>query len=145
MLGADQGSQMKCFERQPPKIAFESLRAKPNAVMIDCRTKAEWVYVGVPVLPDDPQKTIFIEWVDSAGQPNPDFLPAVRRIASTDTPLYLICRSGIRSAAACQSLAESGFTKLVNIEDGFEGEVGPKSQRASINGWKYCNLPWKQG
>ena len=136
---------MKSFDRQPPKIAFESLRAKPNALLIDCRTKAEWVYVGVPVPPNNNQKTNFIEWVDTAGQSNPDFLFAVRQIAKTDTPLYLICRSGVRSAAACQLLAESGFTTLVNIEDGFEGEIGPNGHRASINGWKYCNLPWTQG
>ena len=115
---------MKSFDRQPPKIAFERLQAKPNALLIDCRTKAEWAYVGVPILPGNPQKTNFIEWVDTAGQPNPDFLSEVRNISSTDTPLYLICRSGVRSAAACQLLAESGFTALVNIEDGFEGEVG---------------------
>ena len=136
---------MKSFDRQPPKIAFERLQAKPNALLIDCRTKAEWAYVGVPVLPDNPQKTNFIEWVDTAGQPNPGFLAEVRNIASTDTPLYLICRSGVRSAAACQLLAESGFTALVNVEDGFEGEIGSTGQRASVNGWKYCNLPWKQG
>ena len=136
---------MKSFDRQPPKIAFERLQAKPNALLIDCRTKAEWAYVGIPVVPDNPTKTIFIEWVDTAGNPNPDFLSAVRNIASTDTPLYLICRSGVRSAAACQLLAESGFTTLVNIEDGFEGEIGPRDQRASVNGWKYCNLPWRQG
>ena len=136
---------MKYFDRQSPKTAFEKLQAKPNALLIDCRTKTEWVYVGVPVLPDNPKKTHFIEWVDTAGRPNSDFLSAVRNIASTDTPLYLICRSGVRSAAACQLLAESGFTTLVNIEDGFEGEIGPKGQRASINGWKHCNLPWEQG
>ena len=136
---------MKRFDRQPPKIAFERLQAKPNALLIDCRTKAEWAYVGVPILPDNPQKTNFIEWVDIAGQPNPDFLSEVKNIASTDTPLYLICRSGVRSAAACQLLAESGFTALVNIEDGFEGEIGSSGQRASVNGWKYCKLPWKQG
>ena len=135
---------MKSFDRQPPKIAFEKLQNKLNAVLIDCRTKAEWVYVGVPELPDNPQKTKFIEWVDTAGQPNPDFLSSVRRIAGTETPLYLICRSGVRSAAACQLLAESGFTIVVNIEDGFEGDIGPEGRRASINGWKYCNLPWIQ-
>ena len=144
ILNQNQDAQMKSFDRQPPKIAFERLQAKPNALLIDCRTKAEWAYVGVPMLPDNPQKTNFIEWVDTAGQPNPDFLSEVRNIASTDTPLYLICRSGVRSAAACQLLAESGFTALVNIEDGFEGEIGSNGQRASVNGWKYCNLPWKQ-
>lgn len=135
---------MKSFERQSPTIAFEGLQSEPDALLIDCRTRSEWVYVGVPTLPHSTNKTNFIEWVDTAGQPNPDFLSSVRQIAGTETPLYLICRSGVRSASACQLLAESGFTIVVNIEDGFEGDIGPKGRRASINGWKYCNLPWTQ-
>ena len=135
---------MQNFQRQSPLTAFEALQNQPDSKLIDCRTRAEWVYVGVPMLPESPQKTAFIEWVDGSGQPNPDFLSSVSQIASTDTPLYLICRSGVRSAAACQLLARSGFTTLVNIEDGFEGEIGPSGHRASINGWKYSNLPWTQ-
>ena len=136
---------MQNFERQSPLTAFEALQTQLNSLLIDCRTRAEWLYVGVPVLPERSQKTAFIEWVDASGRPNPDFLSSVSQIASTDTPLYLICRSGVRSALACKLLAESGFTTLVNIEDGFEGNIGPCGHRASINGWKYCNLPWTQG
>lgn len=136
---------MEIFQRQSPLKAFEALLNQPDSMLIDCRTRAEWVYVGVPVLPESPQKTAFIEWVDASGRPNPDFLSSVSQIVSTDTPLYLICRSGVRSAAACQLLAEAGFTTLVNIEDGFEGDIGPSGHRASISGWKYSNLPWTQG
>ena len=32
----------------------------------------------------------------------------------------------------------------VNVKDGFEGAIGPNHQRSTINGWKYCKLPWKQ-
>ena len=135
---------MQNFQRQSPLTAFEALQNQPDSKLIDCRTRAEWHYVGVPMLPENPQKTAFIEWVDASGQHNPDFLLSVSQIASTDTPLYLICRSGLRSAAACQLLADSGFTTLVNIEDGFEGKIGPSGHRASINGWKYSNLPWTQ-
>jgi rhodanese-related sulfurtransferase len=136
---------MQNFDRQSPPTAFEALQTHPGAMLIDCRTRAEWVYVGVPVLPNKTQKIAFIEWVDATGQPNTNFLSAVAQIASTDTPLYILCRSGVRSAAACQFLAESGFNTLINIEDGFEGDIGPSGHRANINGWKYCNLPWTQG
>ena len=136
---------MENFQRQSPLTAFEALQNQPDSKLIDCRTRAEWIYVGVPMLPESPQKTAFIEWVDGSGQPNPDFLSSVSQIASTDTPLYLICRSGVRSAAACRLLAGSGFTTLVNIENGFEGEIDSSGHRASINGWKYSNLPWTQG
>lgn len=135
---------MPAFENQPPQIAFELLQKTPDAVLIDCRTRAEWVYVGVPVLPEQGAKTAFIEWVDTAGTPNPEFLTQVSQIAGPQTPLYLLCRSGVRSAAACQLLAESGFEILVNIAEGFEGDLGPDSQRASVNGWKFKGLPWAQ-
>ena len=116
---------MQNFHRQSPLTAFKALQTQPDSLLIDCRTKAEWVYVGVPVLPENPEKIAFIEWVDASGRRNPDFFSCVSQIASTDTPLYLICRSGVRSAAACQSLLKSGFTTLVNIEDGFEGDTDP--------------------
>ena len=86
---------MEIFQRQSPLRAFEELLNQPDSMLIDCRTRAEWVYVGVPVLPESPQKTAFIEWVDASGRPNPDFLSSVSQIVSTDTPLYLICRSGV--------------------------------------------------
>lgn len=136
---------MKNFDRQYPLTAFNALQSQTDAMLIDCRTRAEWVSVGVPVLPDNPKKTAFIEWVDITGQPNPDFLSMVLQISNKDTPIYVLCRSGVRSAAACQFLSKSGFTKLVNIENGFEGDIGPSGHRAGINGWKYCNLPWTQG
>lgn len=136
---------MQDFQRQSPLTAFQAIQSQPDSKLIDCRTRAEWVYVGVPMLQENSQKTAFIEWVDENSRPNPNFLSSVSQIASADTPLYIICRSGVRSAAACQLLAEAGFTALVNIEGGFEGDIGPSGHRASINGWKYSNLPWTQG
>lgn len=135
---------MPAFQTQTPKPAFEDLQQTPEAVLIDCRTRAEWVYVGVPLLPETGATIAFIEWVDTAGMPNPEFLGQVSRVARPHTPLYLLCRSGVRSAAACQFLAESGFETLVNIAEGFEGDVGSNGQRASINGWKFNGLPWAQ-
>ena len=61
---------MSAYQNQPPQLAFAALQDSPDAVLIDCRTRAEWVYVGVPVLPEGGAKTAFIEWVDMAGRPN---------------------------------------------------------------------------
>ena len=135
---------MSDFQNHPPQMAFEALQNSPDAVLIDCRTRAEWVYVGVPVLPEGGAQTAFIEWVNTAGMPNPDFLSQVNEVAGPQTAVYLLCRSAVRSASACQFLAESGFEKLVNITEGFEGDLGPASQRACINGWKFRGLPWAQ-
>jgi len=35
-----------------------------------------------------------------------------------DEPIYFICRSGSRAAQACERVAASGFTNVVNVEGG---------------------------
>ena len=135
---------MSAFRTLAPDAAFLALESRPDAVLVDCRTQAEWAHVGVPVLPEDGAKTAFIEWVDWAGRPNPEFLQTVRNSADPQTEVFVICRSGVRSAAACQFLAAAGFTQMVNIAEGFEGDPGPDGQRACINGWKFHGLPWTQ-
>ena len=52
-------------------------------------------------------QTAFIEWVDMAGRLDPDFAAQVREVAGPQTPIYLLCRSAVRSEMACQFLAES--------------------------------------
>ena len=136
---------MSAFQTLAPDAAFSALETHPDAVLIDCRTQAEWTHIGVPVLADGGAKTVFIEWVNAAGLPNPEFLQAVRDVAEPQTAVFVICRSGVRSAAACQFLAAAGFTQLVNIAEGFEGDPGPSGQRACINGWQFHGLPWTQG
>lgn len=136
---------MPAYNHLSPQQAFAALQTNRDAVLIDCRTRAEWMYVGVPALPQTGARTAFIEWVDTSGRPNPGFLAQVNEIATPKTPLYILCRSGVRSEMACQFLAESGFETLVNIAEGFEGDLGSTGQRASVNGWKFNNLPWVQG
>ena len=38
------------MEQLHPKQAFEILQASPNTLLIDCRTEAEFYYVGHPVV-----------------------------------------------------------------------------------------------
>ncbi len=40
-----------------------------------------------------------------------------------DETIYLICRSGRRSATACELLHHQGFTKLVNVVGGIEAWI----------------------
>ncbi|MFN3194114.1 MAG: rhodanese-like domain-containing protein [Aureliella sp.] len=47
-------------------------------------------------------------------------------------PLYLICRSGNRSAKACQKFLDAGFKNVVNVEGG-------------TSAWDAAGLPVKRG
>jgi len=82
-------------------------------------------------------------WVLEA---NRDFVAELRRQlrqrgATTETSVILICRSGERSARAADVLAGAGYSMVITVVDGFEGDVGPDGRR-SVNGWKNAGLPW---
>lgn len=129
-----------------------------KVLMIDIRTRAEAMYVGmaasvdflVPVL-DFPE---FWEWSDQRGeyvqQSNPKFVKDVEKRLSQmgltkDDPVIVICRSGVRSNAASGLLFEMGFKQAYTVIDGFEGDTakdGEQKGQRVVNGWKNAKLPW---
>src|ERR1700754_4430634 len=86
--------------------AWSGLAASPQAALMDVRSKAEWVYVGVPVGSSIGKKTLLIEWDDFAtGTIVPDFIGRLKSALGENgiednAPLYFICRSGNRSRNA---------------------------------------------
>ena len=125
---------------------YNKLSQISNSCLIDIRTKPEWEFIGVPDLSSLNKKTIFISWhMYPEMKINSLFENQITEsnIKKNDN-LFLICRSGNRSSNAAELLTSRGFTNCFNVKDGFEGEIGPNHQRSTINGWKYCKLPWKQ-
>ena len=125
---------------------FNKLSEISNSYLIDIRTKPEWEFIGAPDLSSLNKKTIFISW-----QMYPEMKinslfenQIIESNIKKNDNLFLICRSGNRSSDATKFLTSRGFTNCFNVKDGFEGEIGPNYQRSTINGWKYCKLPWKQ-
>ena len=123
-----------------PKTVFAALQADPYAHLIDCRTKAEWM-LGYPDLTCLQRTALFIEWQDAFGQKNPDFIHQTMQYAQKEQQIFVICRSGIRSAAACMSLSAHGFRHVANVAEGFEGDLNAQNQRGKVNGWKFHRLP----
>jgi rhodanese-related sulfurtransferase len=130
-----------------PQEAFEILRARPDAVVLDVRSRIEFDYVGHP--PD----AIHVAWAEfPAWRPNPrQFVEqakaALTKLGATapeSRPILALCRSGGRSMAAAQALAAAGFTELYNIAEGFEGDRDAAGHRGTINGWRFRELPWIQ-
>ena len=133
------------FRELKPLKCYGELAEKSDAVLIDCRTPAEWHFTGTPDLSFIGKKTLLLAIADESGRPNPEFVARVGSIAGHDTPLYLLCRVGGRSANACQLLEQAGFTDLVNVIEGFEGRVDENGHRNTTEGWKFHGLPWHQG
>lgn len=135
------------IEDVPPRQVWEALISNPDAVLCDCRTNAEWNFVGLPELTDAGKQPVLIQWqVFPTMQPNPKFLEALSAAhVGHEAHVYFICRSGARSMAAAQAAKAAGFKHVYNVKDGFEGPGDARGHRGAVAGWKYDGLPWKQG
>ena len=134
--------------------AFAAWEAAPEEVTIlDVRSPEEFILVGHPEMAwNVPLLLQTLEWDEEKGrfamEPNPYFVAEVKEIASpADRTVYVICRSGGRSAMAVDKLAEAGFTNAFSVIDGMEGDkVKDESSsdfgHRTINGWKNSGLPW---
>jgi len=131
-----------------PKEAYEILKQQKNAVLIDVRSSMEYEFVGHPLnAVPIPVK----EWPDWTTEPN--FVKKVRSALGLhlsenderlDVPLFMLCRSGARSAFAAEMLINDGFTNVYNVFEGFEGDKDEHGHRNTMNGWRFHHLPWEQ-
>ncbi|MFA6314258.1 MAG: rhodanese-like domain-containing protein [Sterolibacterium sp.] len=122
-----------------PKEADKFLHEDPLALFIDVRSEMEFLFVGHPV------GAIMVPWNDGPDwEINPHFVAHVKKAASVDRPIVLICRSGNRSKDAGAALEQAGFTSVYNVLHGFEGELDEHHQRGRTAGWRHDGLPWEQ-
>jgi rhodanese-related sulfurtransferase len=135
------------------KGAYERWKTEPDKVkIIDVRTPEEYLFVGHPAMAwKIPVAVQLYEWDAEKKQypmkPLLDFVSPVREIATPEDMLMLMCRSGGRSAIACNFLAQAGFKIAYNIVDGMEGDTVQDPESVFVgqrlkNGWKNAGNPW---
>jgi len=74
-----------------PNEAFQFLKKNAEAIFIDCRSEMEHFFVGHPV------GALLVPWNDGPNwEVNPEFVTHVKKAASVNRPVVLICRSGNR-------------------------------------------------
>lgn len=129
-----------------PADSYAALKADPEAVLVDVRTTAEWSYVGVPDLLQLGKRVVFVEWQHfQDGTWNENFVEQLRGAGVVEgVPIYFLCRSGVRSAAAAASATAAGLGPAYNVSEGFEGPLDREGHR-TLSGWKVAGLPWRQG
>ena len=121
------------------------------SILIDVRTRAEWMFVGIPELSSIGKRVITLEWQTfENGRVDPEFPVRLRGLleaagATENTDLFFICRSGARSRQAALAMAAVGYTRCHNVADGFEGPLDSERHRGGVAGWKAAGLPWAQG
>ena len=135
------------------KEAYEQWKQAPdNIKILDVRTPDEYITIGhAPMAWNIPAFIQTYNW-DAEKQhfsiaPSTDFMKDIKEVFQPTDTLYVMCRSGGRSAWSVNQLAKAGFTNVYNITDGFEGDTvsDPESiyngQRLK-NGWKNSGVPW---
>lgn len=135
-----------------PQETFNQLSKHASAALVDVRTRAEWSFVGIPDVQQLGTPLWLVEWVSfPTMSPNMQFVDQVAAEAGDSLPerLFFICRSGVRSMMAAQSVAHAMQEKghplhCTNVSEGFEGDLDGKGHRGSYNGWKAHGLPWRQ-
>lgn len=133
-----------------PEQAWELVSGEERATLVDVRTIEEWSYVGVPDTSSTGRPLVTVQWQRfSDGSRNPAFVDELRAgLAEVDTgaterPLVMLCRSGVRSAAAAQAATAAGLGPAYNVLDGFEGGLDANGHRGGT-GWRADGLPWRQ-
>lgn len=125
-----------------PRATWQYLQQHPEALFVDVCMEIEYLYVGRP------PGVVHVPWYEYPDmQPRPQaFVELVRREAAgaTGRPVVLICRSGRRTVEAGRALEAAGFTEVVNVLHGFEGDLDDQFKRGRLNGWRFEGLPWEQ-
>jgi rhodanese-related sulfurtransferase len=124
-----------------PLAAHAFLQHEPHAVLVDCRTEIEHMYVGHPAGAEH------VAWQEGPDwEIDQEFADKVRRLVSGDLtrPVLLICRSGHRSLHAAEALEAAGFANVINVLEGFEGPLDDDYHRGTLGGWRFRGLPWYQ-
>ncbi|QLP96744.1 MAG: rhodanese-like domain-containing protein [Rhodoblastus sp.] len=130
--------------------AYRFLQDNPAAQLVDVRTRAEWTFVGAPLLPFREDGAIMLEWQSYPDMRiDADFVARLdaelaRRRVGADAALLFLCRSGARSHAAALAMKAAGRARCVNVRDGFEGPLDAEGRRGRVAGWRAAGLPWRQ-
>lgn len=128
------------IENLNPKKSWAFLQQNSSAVLIDVRTQIEHSFVG------HPPGAIHIAWKEFPSmQSNGQFIEqVVAKVDDKMVPILLLCRSGTRSLTAANTLQKAGYQHLINISEGFEGDLDTEQHRGNINGWRFHGCPWIQ-
>ncbi len=125
-----------------PTETHAYLQQHPDVLFVDVRMEIEYLYVG------HPPGVVHIAWYEYPEmQAHPSqFVEQVMRESGgrRDMPVVLLCRSGKRTVDAGVALEQAGFTEVVNVLHGFEGDLDDHFKRGTVNGWRHDGLPWEQ-
>ena len=111
-------------------------------IYLDVRTPAEFEEGHVPSAINVPVAQL--DQGTGRMEPSPDFVAQISARLPRDAKLIVGCRSGGRSAHACQILRSQGYTHALNMVGGFGG-VTDQTGRLVQPGWTTLGYPVEKG
>lgn len=124
------------IERVEPNAAKELLDSGDGYVYLDVRTQEEFDAghppgaICIPAFLRGPMGM----------EPNPEFVAAANEKFAKDTKIITACLRGGRSLKAAAALIADGFTNVVDMRGGYDGEVDPQGN-VVFEGWARRGLP----
>ena len=130
-----------------PVEAYAAATGTEAALLVDVRTRAEWTYVGVPVLEGTGHDVAVRGVVDlprRAGSTSASSTRCVPRAWRPGGRSTCCAARGCARRSAAEALTAAGLGPAFNVLDGFEGPHDAQGHR-TVAGWKVAGLPWRQG
>jgi rhodanese-related sulfurtransferase len=123
------------YQTHDPNQVHELLAGEAGYVYVDVRTVQEFEQSHVPGAYNIP-----ILFRTAQGMlPNPDFVAAVKRCFAPAQKIVFGCKSGGRSARACEMLEREGYAHLVNMAGGMHSATD-MSGNVEQPGWIACGF-----
>jgi len=120
-----------------PQEACDRMQSDAECIYLDVRSVPEFEAghpkgaINIPLLHFDPNRGM---------SPNPDFSSVLEAVISKDAKILVGCKSGGRSANACQLMTQMGYADVTNVRGGFGGQMD-NFGRVVEAGWSMLNLP----
>jgi len=105
------------FRDISPAPALVMLQQNPKLFVLDVRTPAEFASGHIPGA-----KLI----------PHDEIEDRLKELPPPDTQMLVTCAAGGRSTAACNALADHGYTRLLNLAGGMHAWTGPRERDADV-------------
>jgi rhodanese-related sulfurtransferase len=116
---------------------YELMQSDPAYIYLDVRSVPEFE-AGHPARAINIPIMHFAPGVGMS--PNPDFPAVIEATLAKDAKIAIGCKSGGRSARACEILSQMGFANVANVRGGFVGAMDNLG-RITEPGWSMRNLP----
>jgi rhodanese-related sulfurtransferase len=120
-----------------PQQAYDLITNDPKYIYLDVRSVPEFEAghavraINIPLMHFNPGQGM---------TPNDDFVRVVEANLPKDSRLVVGCKTGGRSARACDIMTQLGYTDVANVLGGFVGQSDNTGQVVQP-GWSMLNLP----